>query len=351
MSLGTAMQETLHCVGLGIAQMNGSAINADILMNPDKFHKAFQKYVISDIGETAVWDWVQGKQSWIDSVVLNVNALIKSKFYKGKYKIYRNAGLMNDVYTQFLRLKKQEGIKLPNDKWNPGDIWAFASGVKLKDFSSLDEYNEYISKQLQAGRILGISLKKSSGSAKVEYVNQSDDTPPKIYKYKGTQKPRKIFATGITVLTDSSYIINCRSFRISKNATVRAELGIKGSAARHGKKSLAEYIRKHNLPQTSLSEIKKHLKDVEFLKGQIITLWKDNGHVFTEKQIEASWEKLKPDYRDGNQSSGYYLSIINALEFGAFLYKNKAKGKDIINDIIREASSKDANSSDFIKVY
>jgi hypothetical protein len=123
---------------------------------------------------------------------------------------------------------------------------------------------------------------------------------------------------------------------------------MKGSSARHGKKSPAKWIKKYNIPQMPVSSIQKYENNTDYINNLILSLWKDCGYTFNKSQMEKDWKEREKKI---DNLTGYYRSIINSLEFGAFLNKNKSIADDILNDIFKSASSISDISSDFIKVY
>jgi len=200
---------------------------------------------------------------------------------------------------------------------------------------------------LKNGSIVGISLKKSKGNPKVSYIDQGSDKPS--LKYKGIRKPRSPFNTGITVLTsDPKISLNIRSFRTANVSSITSELNIKGSSARHGKKSLSQYVKKYGIPQMSVKEIKRHIDDPEYLIDMVISLWRDCGYTFSDSVIRKEWDIRSKKI---DNMVGYFRSIINSLQIGAYMEQNKGHANDILSYIYLEASSMGDYSSDFIKVY
>jgi len=348
-SLTTTLQESLHCVGLGIAQLIGTNIDQQLLLNGELFTTAFDRYCKVDIGVNDLFEFAQNNPSWVTSIVNNTNALRQSGWLKGNNYIFnRTIGIMDDVYNTFNMLRSKQKIKLSNDKWNPGDIWINKSSMRtLPTFDTLQEYNSFISSALQNGDLLGISLKKTKGKPKVLFVDQGSDKD--YVSFIGIKKPKSIFNTGITVLTDNPKLsLNVRSFRTSTRSAITSELQLKGSAARHGKKTLSGYIKKYKIPQMSVKEIQSYEDNIEFLVQMVVDLWKDNGHIFSEREIQKDWDKRKNSMDD---TVGYFRSIINSLQIGQFMMQNKGHANDIMSHIYLEASSMGEYSSDFIKVY
>ena len=347
-SYTTTLQESLHCVGLGITQLNRSKLSVELLLNGDLFTQAYDQYCDVDIDVTSLHNFALESKSWTLAVVNNVNMLKQSGFLKyNNYTFYRGKGMMNHIYDTFNILKKKSKIRLNNDKQNPGDIWAVKSSVSIPTFDTLQDYNIFISKSLKNGSIVGISLKKSKGNPKVSYIDQGSDKPS--LKYKGIRKPRSPFNTGITVLTsDPKISLNIRSFRTANVSSITSELNIKGSSARHGKKSLSQYVKKYGIPQMSVQEIKRHIDEPEYLVDMVISLWRDCGYTFSDSVIRKEWDIRSKKI---DNMVGYFRSIINSLQIGAYMEQNKGHANDILSYIYLEASSMGDYSSDFIKVY
>jgi len=347
-SFTTTLQESLHCVGLGITQLNRSALSIELLRDGNLFTKSYDTYCSVDIDVSTLYKFATENDSWAKAVVNNVNALKKSGYLKyNNYTFYRGTGLMNQIYTTFNLLKKKDKIRLTNDKWNPGDIWAFKAGAMIPTFDNLNDFNMFIKKSLKSGAIVSISLKKSKGSPKVVYIDQSSDKP--TIDYRKIKKPKSVFNTGITVLTtDPKISLNIRSFRTSTVSSITSELQIKGSGARHGKRTLSDFIKKYGIPQMSISEIKKHIDTPEYLIDMVVTLWGECGYTFNQNKIEKDWQDRQKKI---DNPVGYFRSIINSLQVGSFLDNHQVYADDILSHIYLEASSMGQYSSDFIKVY
>jgi hypothetical protein len=348
-SLTTTLQESLHCVALGIIQLNKTILDESLLLNGELFTKSFDTYCNVDIGNDTLYKFTQENPSWVTSVINNANILKKSGFLKSNnYTFYRTNGIMKNVYSTASLLLKKEGIRLNADKWNPGDIWASTLN-SIPSFDNIYEYNEWIAKSLKKGSLVGISLKKSS-NPKVVYINQTDEK--QTLSYKGTKKPKTPFNTGIVILTgDPKISLNVRSFRISNASAITSELAIKGSKARHGKTSLTKYVKKYNIPWATVNDLKKHVDDLDYMKNMIIDLWKGNGFSFSQSVIDKEWQKRLEEKQFNRNPLGYFRSIINSLQFGEYLKKNENIADEILTDIYRIGSSMSEYSSDFIKVY
>jgi hypothetical protein len=350
----TALQEALHCVGFGIAQITKKkSITADNMEDAELFSDSFNTFCEVDVDVQSLFDFGMENESWTKSVVTAVNAVKVSGWLKGnKYDIYRGKGQMNQIYDQYNKLRKMEGIKLANDKWNPSDIW-MSKLSNIPNFEKLMELNKFISDKLKVGSLVGISLKKVGKSAKVVWQGPTDK--PEIVGFKVVKKPAEIFPTGMVITTTKGGIfINFRSFRISKQADITGEIIQKGGAARHGKVPQSvkrEAIDKYKIPQMPKNKIKQMVdgERTDELIKMAVDLWKQSGYKFSEKDIMKGWELRK---KKGIQNDvGYWQSILHALEMGAFLSTHKGVAQDIVNDFYVGATSTSGVSSEFIKVY
>jgi len=347
-SLTTRLQEGVHCVAYAIRQMTKKDINEDDILEPGTFLEAYTKYCKVDTPDSVLFDWIFDNNKWVKSVVASTNACKKSGYLKkNNYKFHRGSPFMSSIYEQAQVLLHQEGVKMGGDKWNPSDIWASMISSVPK-FNNIIEYNDWISKNFESGKLVGISLKMVSGSAKV--VLSSPKVKHEPLTYGSIKKPRDILPTGITVLTSKKGTgINFRSFRISHQADITGEIIMAGTGARHGKVPSAilhKVIKEFNIPQLEKSRIDKS-SDTQ-LKSSVQNLWKQCGYNFSDDQMENAWEKRKIQIQD---RTGYWQSIIHSLEIGAYMNSNKGKSDDIINDFFVGASSASEFSSTFIKVY
>ena len=82
------------------------------------------------------------------------------------------------------------------------------------------------------------------------------------------------------------------------------------------------------------------------LKQNVANLWGQCGYKVSVKDIERDYKKLVIQ-----NWIGYWSSIINALELGAYLNSNKGKASIIINELFYSAKSLTVYSSDRVKIY
>jgi hypothetical protein len=351
-TLRTRLQECLHCVIYGIGKKK---LNNDIWDMPEILQSSYDRSCSLDTPFGQLYEFAQKEPSWRESIIKSSNIFHNSAWSKGKYKYHRGDAFMNSIYAEFQRLAKTEGVKLNNDKWNPADIWASKPGIIIPTVDSVVEYNKWIFDSLKSGKLIGISLKKVTGSGKI--VPQTPDELPEPQEYKNIKNPKgTMFATGITINLKSGYGINYRSFQRSKAVNIHGELVKPGSNARHGKVPgpvTTKIIKDYNIPQMSKQRIKS-MSDEE-LQLAAIELWADCGHVFDTNKMEKDWVKRKADLDQQAKKKpldrlGYWISLINSLELGAYVNKTSA-ANDIVNKMYQGAKSASVYSSSFVKIY
>ena len=350
-TLITRLQECLHCVGFSIYQQNGGKLTKELFDDSDVFTKAYNDIDV-DSSENELIIFKDENPSWVDSIITTVHAVEKSGWLKGKsYKFSRTNGMMDVVYSEFNKIKKQNKIKLNDDKWNPSDIWASKITGLPKTFDDLMEYNKFISDNLKKGDLVGISLKKVGSSAKV--IFQGSSVKPKILKFGLIKKGKKVFPTGVTITTsDGDVKFNARSFRISKCQDIVVELTL-SSTARGGKVPSEIYkqmVKKYHIPQMSDKRIKQYMNEGEDkLKEIILSLWKQSNIDYSENIVERGWKKDQPqNYLDDHC---FWKSIIHSLELAAFLSENKSIANDMVMEFYINGKSMSELSSDFIVSY
>lgn len=173
---------------------------------------------------------------WMHSVIVTANLLFKDFQIKSGYEFHRGGKVVEDVYGEFRRFKKQSGLT-GEDKWNPADIWVLKKGYKVKTgFGSLKEVNAYIYEEFKAKKLIGVSLKKiPKGEAHSKIFN--DGKPPKA-KFKEVKKMTDVTASKDIYWTlqfdNTSVNVQLRNFS-SRPVTSSWQGEIKGKSAAGGK--------------------------------------------------------------------------------------------------------------------
>lgn len=107
-------------------------------------------------------------EGWVESSVLIAQKL-KSNLRGTNYTFHKGSTLVNDIESKFKALNKTEKAFRNLNKWNPADIWAVKKGFvpNFSQFETLGEFNNYFKEMYDAQNLVGVSLKKASGSVTV----------------------------------------------------------------------------------------------------------------------------------------------------------------------------------------
>ena len=130
---------------------------------------------------------------WMNSSILGANKLF-DKFFKvnGKFtfhKASKDAGskIVRKINELFQKFKKDEGLSLNINKWNPADFWLVSSEFDVKileEEKTMEGFNQQIQKQLLNNKLIGISLKQMGGKATLT-VNNVERNKKYEKKYSG----------------------------------------------------------------------------------------------------------------------------------------------------------------------
>jgi hypothetical protein len=263
------------------------------------------------------------------------------------------------------------GNDVPPDinKWNPSDMWAVASSHPLpgEEVTDIAGLNEWVHRMFDSEQVIGISLKQitKEGGAKAIKVNYPGD-PDDIFRITMhrlvTNKRNDLFGSGNSnIIFESKSLLSTmlyekrerdiafRSFDTGQ--AVSGEVSIKGSSARHGKVGSGEIndiFHRYGLsPLTPPRKIEEEFGvDKEGLIGQMI----DNARAVSPEAADAA-EDILPELAktlDWNKIASKFQAI-EVVSKIAQLPKNKQV--EVIQEMYKFASSQNALSSVFVKVY
>jgi len=174
-------------------------------------------------------------QAWMDSSILIGNEMKKN--LKGtNYTFHRGSSFVDEINTKFKNLNKAEKPKPFADinKWTPADIWAVKNGKSFdfNQFSSLGEFTNELKELYDSQDLVGISLKKATGSVQTEEKNISGFIRRPV-KYGGydNQNDKSFFNS-----KDYYIYLNKQKMQLRTFATASAWQGeAKGKGAGAGK--------------------------------------------------------------------------------------------------------------------
>ncbi len=174
---------------------------------------------------------------WITSSVLGANKLLDTFGGKGKFVFHRGSSTVDRIENNFKRIKKLEGVRMDLNKWSPADIYIVSNRF---DITCLDEektilgLNQCMQERIENNTLIGVSLKKIMGTAKIDLKNVFKDMKVtrkyEGYTYSDTSMDGYINISGGTK-------IQFRSFG-GPNSLTGWQGEVKGAQANQGKISL-----------------------------------------------------------------------------------------------------------------
>jgi hypothetical protein len=229
----TAIGESAQCVWMAAMLEIGSAMPIDSFT--DKvLTKAFKSV---SVGKTSLKEILAIDDSWKMSSYLTAQYAIQKDVIERGMIFHRDDKLMKAIYAAKNTAFKNNGFKpLPDDKWNPGDIWAEEKGFNIKelDTSSLEGLNNDILDLYLQQRLVGISLKKVSRA--VTSVEKNVERPPLTSDHKFSAGRIKSVSKGEWYTTKSNFVdFQGGWMSLSANKAFGShKVEIKGKGARGG---------------------------------------------------------------------------------------------------------------------
>ena len=123
---------------------------------------------------------------WVESSLLGANKLFETFKGKGKYVFHRGSSEVDKIEAAFKRVSKRENVRININKWNPSDIWMFSNNFSFESFdkeNTILGLNQVIQEKLEDNILIGVSLKKIVGTARISAKNIFKDM--KTCKYYG----------------------------------------------------------------------------------------------------------------------------------------------------------------------
>ena len=235
-SAATAIQEAAQCV---YAAMRYYCGDKEIYTEEDL--KCGMDHV--DVGGTKLEDIMGLPKEWKEGSQKGANEIFKKVGGTG-WKFLRGDSLLDDgaIKKAFGRVKGQTNLS-SEDKWNPADIWMVKeseiSEIKkhLDGENTIDCLNNALLQRFNDGSLIGISLKKIEGAAKMDVKNNQ---PAAVRKANETAKFEKYDLTFTSSMDVYFYYgsgtfekFQARNFGGSSKGDWKLEL--KGKSAAQGK--------------------------------------------------------------------------------------------------------------------
>jgi hypothetical protein len=338
-SVDTRIMESAHCFGLAIAYyVKGEKITKEDLIR-ENFEQA-QPHVDVDATIDEIEEFLERKPLWYESTSKSVNKIYDS-FPNNNFKFHRGSEQVKTIYTAWQTAKRNKELKLMDDKWNPADIWLVSPKVSEFTFSNdLSILNGSIANLFCDGELIGISLKMvgKKADAKAEIYN-GEGCSIFEYKYEGYKTTSKSSTVEIQY---NGGAITCRNFSVETGWSTE----IKGKAAQGGKcghGGVNDILKMNNLALLPLQ------KDTLAAFKTDDKEYYDKFYYLFDRFIENINDKDFKKLYD-NKPLSWKTSNYMGLEFLSRLEDNPEQTNEVLNDVMRYASSSTKISSQFIKI-
>ena len=343
--------EGSQCIYAGVAFGLGRNITQrDITKtNIEKYKKKF------DIDSTVDEILDDLPEIWMNSSILGANKLF-DKFFKvnGKFTFHKgskDAGskIVRKINELFQKFKKDEGLSLNINKWNPADFWLVSSEFDiqiLEDEKTMEGFNQQIQKQLLNNKLIGISLKQMAGKATLT-INNVERNKKYEKKYSGYTFSTKSI-DGYINLTGNSKL----QFRATQGPTNLTgwQGEIQGGLAAGGKISLGPFnmlLRAHNIKEIPTNAAKR-------VKDEPDKVYKEISYGLEKfgKMKKAEITKFKTNKIVTNQYLYSKLQVVQLIKIFEVTLKQKKKLRNqLAEDMFLYAASLSKYSSAFYKLF
>ncbi len=183
--------------------------------------------------DTPFKDIMNLPEEWRVSSILGAR-ILKRGIGRRTYKWYRGTGIQSYMEEKFKTLNAGAGRPFNNiNKWTPADIWVVATDSAVYDWDScetLSSLNQMLLKAYAARDVMGISLKKIEGRARVVQVNYKKPLKSPVFR-NVTFGKRTYWKAKDGYIQFNGGEIQFRTF-----PTFQGEIG-SGNKAKHGKVS------------------------------------------------------------------------------------------------------------------
>jgi len=292
---------------------------------------------------------------WMNSSILGANKLF-DKFFKvnGKFTFHKgskDAGskIVRKINELFQKFKKDEGLSLNINKWNPADFWLVSSEFDIKileDEKTMEGFNQQIQKQLLNNKLIGISLKQMGGKATLT-VNNVERNKKYEKKYSGYTFSTKSI-DGYINLTGNSKL----QFRATAGPTNLTgwQGEIQGGLAAGGKISLGPFnmlLRAHDIKEIPTDAAKR-------VKNEPDKVYKDISYGLEKfgNMKKAEITKFKTNKIVTNQYLYSKLQVVQLIKIFEVTLKQKKKLRNqLAEDMFLYAASLSKYSSAFYKLF
>jgi len=303
-------------------------------------------------------DLIDLPKDWHESSIYGANALYK-KFKNKRFEFHRGSSIVSgdvSIENTFKRINGVEKAFGNLNKWSPADIYCFTTKGKdivrtqITKATTLENLNTMMIKYYKSGDIVGVSLKKIAGVAKVSENNISDKKFTVEYTGETVVAANKtdIFDSMDVYINHTKGKIQFRSFGGTSLTGWQGEG--KGATANQGKVSLGplNYI----LSQHKIKKLPDSQVSARLAKAPNPAYYKEfydackkiqvKGLPKTQKIFEQRWKTKDDPWR--------YSKYLGVLLIERFKGLSKTKKDAVITDIFLYSASKASFAGPYMKL-
>ena len=338
----TTLTESAQCLYAAIAfGLNRIITSNDI--TPDNVKKYSNLFDIDETNERILNEL---PDEWVESSLLGANKLFERFKGKGKYVFHRGSSEVDKIEAAFKRVSKNENVRININKWNPSDIWMISSDFSFDFFNKENTIlglNQVVQEKLEENILIGVSLKKIIGSAKISVKNVFRDM--KTCKYYAGYEYSKKSIDGYVLLTGGTKI-QYRSFGAGDGLTgFQGE--VKGSNANQGKISLGPtnlILRNHGQKTIPTNAAKRVREEPDKVFADI-----SKGLKKYARMTDSDIKKINPKIITPKFLYSK-LQVTQLLDILENKLLKKDKRNQIVEDLYLYASSQSKYSSAYYKL-
>ena len=331
----TAIQETAQCLVNALVQKIGNDITEKDLTE-DKL-KSVAKDIDSNTPVEDIIQFITNSPGWS---LTFINTAKKLNSYAGSgFEYHRGSTFVDSIYSAWKKVRKENGWRISDDKWNPSDVWIVSPAIKNITLRNNDiaELNNHLLELFEEKKLIGVSLKKLGPDSKMSILNKEATIEKDDYSSSTVSSTSKDAYINFT----SGAKMQLRTFT-TDGTSFQGE--IKGKTANQGKIGggvISMLMQKAGLDP--LPSQKNALADSVNLSDEFVNHFIDIAKKHGEFNINS--EELKNKSTDWISSKYQALSFIKIIETG-----DKEKVSNALTDIVNYAGSKSSISSVYIKV-
>ena len=298
--------------------------------------------------------------SWHWSAYWTAKELIRKGYITSGMTFHRGDAVMKAIYeAKNEALKNSNMVKLSDDKWNPGDIWAVSNKSVVDNLptGSIQELNEALVKLFNEKKLVGISLKKVLKEDSIKCIVMNEEPNAEVHKFMSgammatfAKKASEFWRSKSGVIEFDGGKADIRTS--AAFASINFEITLKTArGGRAGWEQINQSLRKRigkNVPTNQ--QLKRIAQDLN-KRGEksryarvFYNMVKTVHPTVTAKEFYEGLVTKRADEVHSKIGAAYVLSA---------LYANKRNGKAdlVITDLVNYAGSKLDISSIYAKVY